>query len=529
MKREEEDLPYSGRTFVVTGTTTTPRDKLVGRIRELGGKVTVGVSGSTHYLVTGLEPGPAKLKKALAAGTRIISEDEFIEMTEHYVIQPAAVKRVKREETEIQDKIEETEKVAEIKGTGERWIDKYAPQSLSDMVGNPQAIKQVKVHLMSMSLKPILLTGASGIGKTLSVYLIAKELGISLIEYNGTDYRSKQEISILKGLSTQKSLTRDAYLHKNKVILMEEIENMTANDRGGIQEIINMFKKTAVPVILTTNDKTSQNIKGIVSQCKVIQYTKVDSRGIYSILKKIADKEGISVPDSTLTQIGIIASGDVRYAVNIFQYLSKKTSISTDDIKAMQKHITTASIFDITKEIFQSYISPEQKINLFFEEPMFSLLMVFENYLEGCTLKSAAEASDSLSIAEITSNRMMNNDEKRLFPVSAYYTAVKPKIRLKGRIGFSKYLGFVSGVNAKKKKLRQALNNVLEGRISGGWSIIYELFYIMSILQKTSSESVKRSYVKYLKIDKNILSILIDITGIRIKKDELPLLKTSQL
>ncbi|KAI5170031.1 hypothetical protein NEIRO03_2749, partial [Nematocida sp. AWRm78] len=97
MKRKEDDLPYTGRTFVVTGTTKTPREDLVNRIRELGGKVTLGISGATTYLIAGEEPGPAKLKKAVAHGTKILSEEDFMEMTSHYVILPIEVKKSKPE------------------------------------------------------------------------------------------------------------------------------------------------------------------------------------------------------------------------------------------------------------------------------------------------------------------------------------------------------------------------------------------------------------------------------------------------
>ncbi|KAI5191685.1 replication factor C subunit 1 [Nematocida minor] len=512
MKRKEDDLPYTGRTFVVTGTTALPRDTLVNRIRELGGKVTVGVSGSTTYLVTGADPGPAKLKKALAAGTKILSEEEFTEMSSHYVIQPIEVKKVKTANL-----------------SHERWTDKYAPQSLSEVVGNSGAIKQLKTHLLSMSLKPILLAGPSGVGKTLSVYLAAKELGLSLIEYNGSDYRSKQEISIVKGLSTQQSLTREVHLHKNKVLLMEEIENMTANDRGGLQEILSLFKKTSIPIILTANDKSSQNIKTIVAQCKVLQYSKIDSRSAVGVLKNIANKEGISIPENTLMQIAVTAAGDVRYAVNMLQYLSKKQNISSEDITVMRKHFTTASLFDVTKEILLGHTSPSQKINLFFDEPVFSLLMVFENYLEGCTLKEAADVSDSLSMAEIVSNRMLAKDEKRLFPVAAYYTAVKPRIKLSSRIMFSKYLGFASSMAAKKKKINKVLNELSERGMQGGWSVIYELFNIMNILKNSKvPEITKKKYIRRLQIDKNVLQILNEVTGAKIKANEMPLLKTKK-
>ncbi|KAI5160305.1 replication factor C subunit 1 [Nematocida ausubeli] len=509
MKRKEEDLPYTGRTFVVTGTTKMSREDLVNRIRELGGKVTLSVSGATTFLLAGSEPGPAKLKKAVALGTKVLSEEDFLEMTSHYIIQPIEIKKTKSENT-----------------SKERWCDKYKPATTSEIVGNKMAVTQLKTHLLSMSRVPIVLVGSSGIGKTLSVYLAAKELGISLIEYNGSDYRNKQEISIIKGLSTQKSLTRDIHLHKNKALLMEEIENMTSSDRGGLQEVLNLFKETKIPIILTANNKNSQNIKTVLTKCKVISYSKVDSRSIVAHLKNIASKEGISVPENTLMQISVTANGDVRYAVNMLQYLSKKNKISTEDIRIMGKHMTSNNLFDVTKEILQPHVSPAQKIDLFFEEPMFALLMVFENYLGEGTIKSAAETSDTLSMAEIANARMLNSDEKRLFPVAAYYTAVKPKVHATNRLAFSKYLGQMSALAASKKKLVKIMNEAPKSSLHGGWSTLYDIFSVMSLLEsKNTPKKDVLEYIQGLHMDKNVLQLFSELTEIKIKPASLPLIK----
>lgn len=510
MKRKEDDLPYTGRTFVVTGVTNTPRADLVNRIRELGGKVTLGLSGVTNYLLTGNEPGPSKLKEALALGVKIISEEEFLEMTSHYIIQPAVVKKAR------------TEQISK-----ERWTEKHKPETSAGILGNKQVITQLKTHLLSLSQMPVMLAGASGTGKTLSVYLIAKELGISLIEYNGSDYRNKQEISIIKGLSTQQSLTREVSLHKNKAVLMEEVENMTSSDRGGLQEILELFKKTRIPIILTANDKSSQNIKTIVSKCKVLLYRKIDSRSIVGMLKSIAAKEGISVRENTLMQIAVTAGGDVRYAVNMLQYLSRKPTISAEDIKIMGKHITSTNLFDISKDIFQPHITAAQKIDLFFEDPMFILLMLFENYLGGSTLEETAKIIDTLSIAEIVGGNMISKDEKRLFPVAAFYTAAKVKLKLNGQLQFSRYLGLMSAQSARRKKLSKIINEAQERGMQGGWSTIYELFSVMKILERSVTEPTDaEKYIRALNIDKDALHLLGDITGVKIKPGKLPLVKT---
>ena len=65
-----------GKTFVITGTLSRPRDAIKAELESLGAKVTGSVSKSTHYLLAGEDAG-SKLEKALALGVPVIGESEL--------------------------------------------------------------------------------------------------------------------------------------------------------------------------------------------------------------------------------------------------------------------------------------------------------------------------------------------------------------------------------------------------------------------------------------------------------------------
>lgn len=71
-----------GLSFVITGTLSRPREFYKEIILDAGGKVSDAVSAKTSYLIAGENAG-SKLKKAEKLGTKIISEDEFLELTEY--------------------------------------------------------------------------------------------------------------------------------------------------------------------------------------------------------------------------------------------------------------------------------------------------------------------------------------------------------------------------------------------------------------------------------------------------------------
>ena len=78
---ESTDQRFEGQTFVLTGKLDTfTRDEAVDIIEKFGGKVSGSVSKKTTYVLAGDEAG-SKLTKAQELGVKIISEQEFIEMT----------------------------------------------------------------------------------------------------------------------------------------------------------------------------------------------------------------------------------------------------------------------------------------------------------------------------------------------------------------------------------------------------------------------------------------------------------------
>jgi DNA ligase (NAD+) len=63
----------AGKTFVVTGTLSKPRDEIAALIKSAGGKVTDSVSKKTDYLVVG-EAAGSKLVKAQQLGVKTLDE-----------------------------------------------------------------------------------------------------------------------------------------------------------------------------------------------------------------------------------------------------------------------------------------------------------------------------------------------------------------------------------------------------------------------------------------------------------------------
>ncbi|MGN0595479.1 MAG: NAD-dependent DNA ligase LigA [Hominimerdicola sp.] len=81
-EKVQTDNRFEGMTFVLTGTLPTlKRDEAKAIIEKFGGKASSSVSKKTSYVLAGEEAG-SKLTKAQSLGITIISEAEFLKMTE---------------------------------------------------------------------------------------------------------------------------------------------------------------------------------------------------------------------------------------------------------------------------------------------------------------------------------------------------------------------------------------------------------------------------------------------------------------
>ena len=69
----------NGKTFVITGTLSRPRDEIKEEIESLGGNVTGSVTKKTDYVIAGEKAG-SKLTKANELGIKVLTEEEYNNM-----------------------------------------------------------------------------------------------------------------------------------------------------------------------------------------------------------------------------------------------------------------------------------------------------------------------------------------------------------------------------------------------------------------------------------------------------------------
>jgi replication factor C large subunit len=292
------------------------------------------------------------------------------------------------------------------------WTQKHKPQTLNEIVGNKDAKQQFLSWLKSWSKgipkkRAAFLHGPPGVGKTVTVETLAKELNMELVEKNASDYRTADAIKRFAGLASQYA----TLFGGNRLILLDEVDGIAGKeDRGGVRELTKVLKTTRSPVVLTANDAYNPRFSTMRKYCLVIAFKKPTIREGVSHLKRICAKEGIAADEEALKFIVERAGRDVRSAVNDLQALAQgKTRLAKEDVAWLAGRDRKEVIFDVMRTILYSRDSWEAKkaVSSADVDPDMLFNWIYENTPYHITdPHDLVKAMDYLALADIYRKRI---------------------------------------------------------------------------------------------------------------------------
>lgn len=317
------------------------------------------------------------------------------------------------------------------------WCEKYRASCFADVKGQEFAIEKVKVFLKQFpKKKSLVLHGPPGTGKTSLAYALASEIDVEILELNASDLRDKEKINQIIGPA---SLSQSLF-KKGKLLLIDEVDGISARDRGGLSELLSILEKSAFPVIITANDIWQQKFNLLRQKSEMVQMKELDYKVILDLLRSIAFKEGCRINDDVLTSIAIRARGDIRASINDLEMTAK--SNDTLIVKDMGERNKEQSIFSALQYIFKNSKLDMKMVDVFDEVHMDIdeiFLWIEENIPQEYKGIELAKAMDALSRADVFKGRIHRQQHWR-FMVYEYF-----------------FLG--AGVAAAKKSIKSGWTN----------------------------------------------------------------------
>ena len=403
-------------------------------------------------------------------------------------------REIKKEENIVSKNNDKDKKINKIQSSNDKlslpiselWTDKYMPKVITDIIGNQQQLRNLEIWLdnwddcilkghkkeenktgkkfsknENVNARAAIISGPPGIGKTSSVRVLTKNKGYRTFELNASDKRNKDTINNSVGFlmnNTTLSSIDNSTMTKN-IIIMDEVDGMAGNeDKGGIKALIDIVKKTKVPIIFICNDIYSPKLKSLLNYCYDIRFNRPDKRQIVLRLMDICKKEGIFVDNQTLTYIVESFGNDIRQTINYLD-LCSRTKRNIGDIKKNCEEVkkdksVTVSSFDIVKILLNKNESSKlnfgQKLDLFFVD--FDLIpnMIHENYINTAainnnsinkkeSLEKIINGLDYMSFSDTIENKMKSQMEWSLLPDRGIHSTIIPSMIFSSFLGFPKF------------------------------------------------------------------------------------------
>lgn len=538
----------AGMTFVFTGVLETlGREEGQALVKKYGGKTTTSPSSKTSFVVLGNEAGPKKLETIKNLGIKTIDEDGLFDLIrkmpanggDSKAAAEYAEKQAKNEEKmrmdaeamelkekERQQKADKDAKAAAAargvdvskpklpRVEDQLWVDKYAPDTMTAVCGNKTLVERLqkwlhewpKNHKFGFKKagadgngihRAAMLHGPPGIGKTTAAHLVAKLEGFDVVESNASDVRSKKLVETgLKGVLDTTSLLgyfagdgKKTDASKRKLLLiMDEVDGMSAGDRGGVGAMAAVAKKTNIPMILICNDRRLPKMKPFDFCTADFAFRRPTTDMIRSRIMTICYREGLKLPREVIDAIIEGSHADIRQIINMISTIKLDNKDMTFNSgksmsKAWEKHIILKP-WDICNKILRaemfsgsSKATLNDKIELYFNDHEFSYLMLQENYLKTKmaqmsfvppgkpqnlkALELADGAAESISDGDLV-DRMIHGSQQQwsLMPTHAVFSFVRPASYVYGNFGAQ--VGFTSwlGNNSKQGKLSRFVKEI---------------------------------------------------------------------
>ena len=197
------------------------------------------------------------------------------------------------------------------------WIEKYRPKNFTGMVGHEEKIATLSNLIKRNELPHLLFYGPPGTGKTSLILAAAKEMYGSdykmyILELNASDDRG---IDVVRNKIPDFVKTKS---DKLRLVILDEADAMTQEAQCALRRVMEMYIHSSRFCLICNN--FNKIVDGIKSRCSIMRFGTLDTGEVFSKIKTITEKEGVTITDDAIHTLVDIQK-DLRQILNTLQCL----------------------------------------------------------------------------------------------------------------------------------------------------------------------------------------------------------------
>jgi DNA polymerase III delta prime subunit len=433
------------------------------------------------------------------------------------------------------------------------WIDKYKPLKINEITTNINAVKSIYNWLISFDkIKKtilnnqkkkksddkkeanrknkksefkscLLITGSHGVGKTMTIEVILKELNYNVQHI---------DISIIKNNKNIKDIINKIMIssnilniiggkeHKKMAIMIDEIESITASAEKNC--ILSLQKLNDVhwycPIIFISNNQHNKLLSEIKKTSHEIRLWPPFPSEMKKILMKITMNEQINIKnEKIIDKVLIHSQNDIRRLIFTLQELKYAYGTKYITLDMINEFCEMSKMKDIDIDLYKAtegllyeYKSINDCLRYFETEKVLLPLMVHQNYIKSVIAnyednnkrhKTIKKITESLSTGDVVENYIYGDQNWDMQEIHGFYTCVLTSFNLNHGLEHDLErvnLAFATDLNKTsiKKINKKNINNT--DRCFKNMNI-FDYIYINKIIRKLISEGKIKDCFELLK------------------------------
>lgn len=270
---------------------------------------------------------------------------------------------------------------------------KHRPTRFKDLVGQPQVVAQMEEWLANKRVpNAVLLTGASGCGKTTAARILANKLGCtSRSDCQEINVAESRGIDMIRDVMERMTLSPMSGSGGRRVWIMDEVARMTSDAQSAALKMLEDGPRHAFFFLCTTDPQ--KLLRTIITRCTELKFRALTESELAEVLDDVVTKEAAKVGAAVVQKIAEMADGSARKALVLLHQVMGLPA--EEQLDAVQRSDSKRQAIELARALMDPRTQWSKVVELLksLDEPPESLRHMILGYYQSVMLSGGVKAN----------------------------------------------------------------------------------------------------------------------------------------